>query len=246
MRGGWVPMAKSLVEHLPKRDPFRPVEAAFQVQVDFDNGNEVTLSGYASQWRWGKNRVRRFLNAMGVTILYPEGTGKTQNQRGILHQSDNSLIAVRKQSDNGLINFFDSSDLGRQSDRSQSETSLKPVRKRVATIDPNPKTVKPLADFDEFWSQYPKKIGKAAAGKSWRKIKPSAELHQTILAAVSAHKTTDQWTKDGGKFIPHPATWLNQRRWEDEIETPSATHRDTDVDAEHARAANAVAREFGL
>lgn len=70
------------------------------------------------------------------------------------------------------------------------------------------------AGFDKFWSAYPKKIGKGAAEKSWEKMKPNLEV---VLEAISAQKETDQWSKDAGKFIPNPATWLNQRRWEDEV-----------------------------
>ena len=73
-----------------------------------------------------------------------------------------------------------------------------------------------------FWTAYPKKVGKAAALKSWKKIKPTAELFDRILTAVEAAKNSQQWQKDGGQFIPHPATWLNQGRWDDEL-TPSGT-----------------------
>lgn len=73
--------------------------------------------------------------------------------------------------------------------------------------------------FDNFWIAYPRKIAKANALKSWRKIKPDAELQKTILAALERHKKTEQWTKDKGQFIPHPATWLNQSRWQDEIDS---------------------------
>ena len=76
--------------------------------------------------------------------------------------------------------------------------------------------------FDEFWKLYPRKVGKAAALKSWKKIKPTAELFERILTAVEAAKNSQQWQKDGGQFIPHPATWLNQGRWDDEL-TPAGT-----------------------
>ena len=76
--------------------------------------------------------------------------------------------------------------------------------------------------FDEFWSAYPKKIGKKAAQTVWKKIKPTADLHARILAAVEHAKTTNQWRKDNGQYIPNPTTWLNQGRWDDEYETPSS------------------------
>ena len=71
--------------------------------------------------------------------------------------------------------------------------------------------------FDAFWTAYPRKVAKAAAQQAWQKIKPTPELCKTILAAVEQQKQTDQWRKDGGRFIPYPATWLNQERWTDEI-----------------------------
>ena len=74
--------------------------------------------------------------------------------------------------------------------------------------------------FDSFWDSYPKKVAKEAARKAWRKINPSAALANLILEAIDKHKTTQKWQDKGGEFIPHAATWLNQRRWEDEIAPP--------------------------
>jgi hypothetical protein len=74
-----------------------------------------------------------------------------------------------------------------------------------------------VAGFDRFWAAYPNKKGKVVASKAWMKLCPDPELTEKIMASVMAHRASDQWTKDGGQFIPHPATWLNQRRWEDEL-----------------------------
>jgi len=71
--------------------------------------------------------------------------------------------------------------------------------------------------FNEFWVAYPKKAGKKAAFAAWKKAKVTAELHQAILAAIRLQKTSAQWQKDNGQYIPNPATWLNQGRWDDEI-----------------------------
>lgn len=72
--------------------------------------------------------------------------------------------------------------------------------------------------FAIFWQAYPKKIAKGAAERAWRKIKPSAELLQKMLAAIERGKISKQWNKDNGQYIPNPSTWLNQKRWEDELE----------------------------
>ncbi len=83
------------------------------------------------------------------------------------------------------------------------------------------KTQKPMCapgSFDRFWTAYPKKVAKQAALKAWAKLNPSADLIETILAALEEHKQTEQWQKDGGRFVCHAGTWLNGRRWEDQVE----------------------------
>lgn len=72
-------------------------------------------------------------------------------------------------------------------------------------------------DFDVFWNEYPKKVDKQAALKAWKKIKPDEGLMQQIVASVRKWKASDQWNKENGQYIPYPATWLNKRRWEDEV-----------------------------
>ena len=60
------------------------------------------------------------------------------------------------------------------------------------------------------------KVGKDAARKAFDKRKPDHELLAAMLAAVEAQKRSLKWQEDGGKFIPHLSTWLNQGRWMDE------------------------------
>jgi hypothetical protein len=67
--------------------------------------------------------------------------------------------------------------------------------------------------FAAFWQAYPSKTGKGAAERAWARVSPDAELLATILQAVAAQKTWRQWVEG---FVPNPATWINQRRWEDE------------------------------
>ena len=71
--------------------------------------------------------------------------------------------------------------------------------------------------FEEFWNVYPKRSAKQDAIKAWKKLKVDETLFQTIVAAIERQKKSSQWQEDGGKYIPHPATWLNGHRWEDEV-----------------------------
>ena len=78
--------------------------------------------------------------------------------------------------------------------------------------------------FDRFWEAYPRKEAKQTAKKAFEKLNPDDGLLQKMLEAVERFKGSAQWKEDGGRFIPHPATWINQRRWEDET-TPSGVIR---------------------
>ena len=69
--------------------------------------------------------------------------------------------------------------------------------------------------FELFWAAYPKKVGKKAALNAFRRVKTPLNV---LLQAIEAQKHSVQWMKDNGKYIPNPATWLNQGRWEDELD----------------------------
>ena len=72
--------------------------------------------------------------------------------------------------------------------------------------------------FARFWTAYPRKTAKPTAQTAFAKLHPDDDLLRTMLAAIERQKQSPQWRD--AQFIPHPATWLNQRRWEDE--TPRA------------------------
>ena len=77
--------------------------------------------------------------------------------------------------------------------------------------------------FNSFWSLYParrgKKSGKMPAFVAWQKAAMDEdELLAACTASINKQIRDDDWTKDNGTFIPMASTWLNQRRWEDEIE----------------------------
>ena len=83
----------------------------------------------------------------------------------------------------------------------------------------NPNTDTQSDAFDAFWAEYPKKVGKQAARKAFESLEPA--LYPAVISAVRAQRDCDQWTKENGRYIPNPATWLSQGRWEDEPPSPS-------------------------
>jgi hypothetical protein len=105
------------------------------------------------------------------------------------------------------------------SGRSDLSDPSKPNQRNYNTLGAR-KGVVP-EDFQRFWMAYPRRVKKAAAILTWVKLDPPI---QAILTALEWQRSSPEWTKDGGQFIPHPSTWLNGRRWEDErrIATSSA------------------------
>ncbi len=86
--------------------------------------------------------------------------------------------------------------------------------------------------FDRFWKSYPRKQSKAQAKKIFEKLAPDENMLIIILKAIEDQKNTDDWKKDNGKYIPHPSTWLNQERWEDETIITSVTKKTKELTQE--------------
>lgn len=97
---------------------------------------------------------------------------------------------------------------------------------RIESIPPIPpkrgrkKTTQELpdADFDAFWALYPKKKSKGEAKKAWAQLKPSREIISAIMAKLPLLAASHDWTKEGGQYVPNPATWLRAEGWEDEVQ----------------------------
>lgn len=78
-----------------------------------------------------------------------------------------------------------------------------------------PRPAVALDGFTDFWTRYPWKKGKGSAEQSWAKLTP-ADRKAVMERVVSFAEEWSSRSREDLKFCPHPATWLNQRRWEDE------------------------------
>lgn len=155
--------------------------------------------------RQGIIKARNVLKQYGLIDFRSNGTRATSYTiRSIADSVQDSV------QDSIQVGVQDGSALNKQ-DKTRQD------KKRKNTKKENP------AGFDRFWQAYPRKDGKANALKSWRKISPDEALLETIIDAVTRQKQGPNWQKEGGKYIPFPATWLNQRRWEDRgVDLPAA------------------------
>lgn len=132
---------------------------------------------------------------------------------------------LRKQSVNGKrggapkgnINALKDLTENPESTQNQPKTSSSSSSSSSFALEVEPKALpqETLTAFDDFWSHYPKRVGKQEARKAWGKI-PGVEKHSVeIILSVEQWKLNPQWSDP--QFIPYPATFLNNKRWEDEI-----------------------------
>jgi phage replication O-like protein O len=94
------------------------------------------------------------------------------------------------------------------------------LTKEIRTPIPPKRGIVYTESFEDFWSVYPKKVGKDEAFKSWKKIKdkhPGAKVPMIIQAIKNQVESKHFAGQNGEDFIPNPSTWLNQGRWQDEI-----------------------------
>lgn len=80
------------------------------------------------------------------------------------------------------------------------------------------KTPQAAVSFDEFWQLYPRKVGKRDAQKAWARLTPAEQ--QAAVEAIPQHVTLWRRSNIERQYVPHPASWLNGARWEDEIDMP--------------------------
>lgn len=226
MAGDWIKMRADLGTH-PKvvrmasalnADRLRVIGGLHAVWCLFDmHSEDGKLFGYT-------------LSAIDDLIGWPYFA---QAMQGVewLEVGDDYLCAPRFDAHNGQSAKRRAQEADRKREvrkASAAEADKKRTReekRREEVIPPKSPKGEPKG-FGEFYEAYPRKQGRAPAAKAFAKVDvPIARL----IAAIELQKRSEQWTKDGGQFIPLPATWLNQKRWEDQIDATAFAHgRDPD------------------
>jgi hypothetical protein len=88
-------------------------------------------------------------------------------------------------------------------------------KEKDKTIDQNE------VHFDQFWTEYPRKVAKKKAKQIWMRNKLGNGRFPKIMDALKKAKQTEQWQEV--RLIPHPTTWLNQERWDDDLDAELGT-----------------------
>lgn len=85
-----------------------------------------------------------------------------------------------------------------------------------------------LKSFNSFWEKFPKKKAKKTAWAAWKRLSPNKEMLDKIIDGLNNQIKSSEWIKNDGQFIPHASTWINGKRWEDEIVNYRETHEKKD------------------
>lgn len=224
MAGDWIKMRSDLLTHpkvvrmssMLKADRLRTIGALFAVWCLFDaHSEDGTLPGYTED----------VLN----DLVGMKGCAAAMRAVGWLHSDDGGLTMPEFGEHNGKSAKVRAEDSKRKRiertnvreipdktpDKPRTDSGPEKRREEKKEEDtPKPPAATPDG-FAEFWRAYPKKAAKPAAEKAFRAAKLNGHLPD-VLADIRTKSASDDWLKDGGKFIPNPATYLNQRRWEDE------------------------------
>ena len=162
-----------------------------------------TLSEFfhVTETHWVQFRVEADLEAVNSKVVTASNAGKASAR----------AKALKKQQELNDRSTDVADPLQRNVNHTDTDTDT--------DTDKNTKSSSPAADdlFPKFWTLYPNKKGKAAAEKAWKKLKVTDDLFTLIAQGLAKQCASQAWLKDKGQFIPHPSTWLNGKRWEDEI-----------------------------
>lgn len=219
MAGDWM----KIELELPDKPEVHAIAGMLNIDPDSVVGKLIRV------WQWfDKHTIDG--NALGVTYALPDrisgvtGFGEAMAFVGWLEQKDIVLHMPkfdRHTSESAKKRAQTAKRVGKSRSNAKNKCNADTVTESVTTALPREEkrredikttTTTQPDGFAEFWSAYPKKVAKGDAEKAWKKHKPDLDR---CLAALDIAKRSQDWTKDGGQFIPYPATWLNGKRWED-------------------------------
>ena len=160
-----------------------------------------------------EDALRALTSAELVTLYEVDGKPFLQMNTWDRHQQVRAKKSKYPSPDNGILT---SANICNQMISDDSKCPRNPIQSESESESKtNPAQARKFCQrelFDRFWQKYPRKTAKQDALKAWDKLKADEALLDTILAALD--RQIPLW--DDPQYIPHPATWLNGHRWEDE------------------------------
>jgi|GEM_PF-4782097 len=229
----WVPITRSYLKMMPADRPYTKLEAAYVITADLQDGETRSANAYGKLFQWDHKRVQRFLATAEIVNLTSPTRAQEQSygydglqdvapskNPGMLTKANTQQAPgerpVSAQEQYNVFRDLGCSAPGNHPENSQQKPSALIRGKKVEITSSN---------FSAFYSAYPKKKNRADAERAFAKLNPSAELFSKMMAALAWQTKQPDWVKDGGQYVPLPASWLNKRRWEDEKPLAQATRQ---------------------
>lgn len=201
-----------------------------ETESGLDHDGRRWIYNTVEQWQrqfpfWSPDTVKRALKSLqSQGIVVAEQLAKSRHDRTYHYAINYQSSALFEQ---GNLPCSEGGNLP-----SSNEAGCPVLHTEITTkTTPEISVTSELVPFERFWSLYPRKVKKPSALKAWNKQKVTPENFEQIVASLARSVSSIEWKKAGGQYIPHPATWLNDRRWEDEPPTPlSPASRHTNLD----------------
>ena len=207
--------------------PDKPEVFAITAAMGWDDP-DTTVGKLFRLWRWFDQQTTDG-NARGVTsalldrIVGVSGFAHAMQSVGWLVINDAGVSLPNFEKHNGATAKGRAQTAKRVANHRSNATTVTPtVTPPLAREEKRREEVIPPASpdgFAEFYEKYPKKVGKPAALKAFRSARVNGHLPE-LLADIESRITGGEWAPEKQQFIPNPATYLNQRRWEDEKAEP--------------------------
>ena len=195
------------------------------MQVYSISGEEPELEGVERLfWKRCRNTIDRYNES-----YEKRNTSNAENGRKGGRPRKQAVFEETQENPNNPMGFSETQNnpsVFEETQKSQTESKTKAKTNSITPIAPMG-AKRSDAEFEIFWNAYPTKVGKQPARKAFDKVKVPVE---TLVAAIERQKCSSQWSKDGGQYIPNPATWLNQGRWTDELPEKPAPQQELDAD----------------
>lgn len=175
--------------------------------------------------KWGIDKIRKTKKTLKENGLIEIIQSRSNNKIDGWYIQLNYLVSSKKTEDIKVqvSNNTCFQQVGEATSSFQEVSALKEyikcLKKEIEVLkkEKDKKEINCDDNFETFYQSYPRKIGKVNVEKWFNKNKPDEELMNKILTSLEKHKKLKQWQDK--QFIPYPATWLNQKRWEDELDT---------------------------
>jgi len=189
-----------------------------------DDGR-MGLNVEAAQWAFRRNVSDTLQSLVGKRLLTLRSDGElvvtSWNKRQMKSDKAAERVARHRESKKHNMKRYSNGDVTADVTlQKRYSNGLEENRREEKREEKNTSAIAVACDFEAFWETYPRKVGKLAAQRAWAKADLPA--FDVIVKAIDDQSRGEQWRKEGGAFIPHPATWINEGRWLDQP-APAAT-----------------------